>query len=162
MSEIYGMRYKCLGIKPDNNLIPKIEMLSEVFKKIGWLEVNKLFSEEEIQMISDRLGIDMFSSFVWVSEGLEAKWGGDLNVTTINKSKNGNQASEQKAIKMGFIYGTDYEDLIPVEKQYRNCFEVIYEEFGEHILTDFDCSEFHGRVYDITDLNQKIITIVPK
>lgn len=156
------MRYKCLGIKPDNNLIPKIEMLSEVFKKIGWLEVNKLYSDEEIQVISDRLGIDMFSSFVWVSQDLEAKWGGDLNVTTINKSKNGNQAAEQKAIKMGFIFGTDYEDLIPVEKQYRNCFEVIYEEFGENILTDFDFSEFHGRVYDITDLNQKIITIVPK
>jgi hypothetical protein len=156
------MRYKCLGIKPEDSLIPKIEMLSNLYLKIGFFKVDKVYSESEIQMISDKLEIDAFNSFTWISNDLQYDLVvGGILVITIKEVISGCVEAQKFAHELGFIYGTEFEELIPEAKQYKNCFKVVKERYNLHLGEDFNCTKFNAVIFNLPTLQKKVICIHP-
>ena len=153
-----GELYKCLGIVFNKYKEDQLELLLNILEKIYFYNNDKLYSKEEIEVISTRLNIDVNSSFVWTKQIEEYKIVcGGISILQVKESKYSNPNAIKDLKNIGFIFGSNagIKDLIPDENLYQNVFKKIKMTYNLHLQDDFTFIELIGQVYEIV-LNNKI------
>ena len=157
--------YKCLGIAFDKYVEEKLELLLNILEKLYFYNSHKLYSIEEIEVISTRLKIDIISSFVWVKKNEEYKIVcGGITILQVKDSKYANLDAIKELKNIGFIFGSNagIKDLIPDEILYPNVFKKIKGAYNLHLQDDFTFIELSGQVYEIMLSNKVAVTFNKK
>ncbi len=151
--------YKCLGIAYAEINEGDLDMLVNVLEKIYYYTTQKVYSKEEIELISNRLNIDCFSSFAWAksTDNFKIVCAG-ISILRIKESKVGNVSAINTLNKIGFIFGSNggFEKIIHDDVLYSSVFKSIKSRFNLLLQNDFTFNEFKGVIYEFTNGSNEV------